>query len=768
MLMKSAAHGTLPEVRFLILRGDKRKALCQAPGTAVTFPGIPIHGNAQLLLGYGADDRMWNDETLHITFQVEAENGSGEKSLLFCDHIGPGEKCNQGRWLDAAIVLSDFTLRGGNTTAHRDAGIGKAELAEKMNVTGEWVLTEKTDLTGEVDPEGEVDLTRNADFTEKVDFTGEVDLTFSIYIDGNTSVLPVESMTGWSTLRIISEGRDVLVAPQEHANLILITIDTLRADHLGCYGYPPARTPVIDRFAEKNITFTRAFCHAPITTPSHASLFTSQYPFQTGLLNNTERLDTDAVTLAEAFQSRGYHTAGFVSLEVLNAFTGMAKGFDSYSGVTAPPYWKNAEEVNDEVFEWLDFHYEDPFFLWVHYSDPHEPYHSPNTPFAPILVMHESTAGVESIGTASCDLLKRIHFTLDPGVNFLHFYPHTTGGHLQNTGFNSAHLERDTFSKTRLEGISSSKTQGEVIPLQRKIQFRHVELFSTRPVTWEWARGWSGEHEAFYRSWRTLTSSKGTITVHNPAGTELSTTLQFLPVENLDLDTLVARYDGEISYADSCLGNLLTRIDELNLSSSTAIIITSDHGEGLGEHGLIGHIEQLYGNLLHVPLLVRVPEVQKARIVETCVRHVDLFPTIMELYHLPGSTHIEGVSLMPLIGGRITGWPSTNNTSFSTAHTLAETHPPEARRTLYSIHDGEWKLIIEPDTGQKELYHTTVDQRELTNVLADNRQKANDLEGILAGKIRGFCSERSANGSRAARIADALEALGYVGGKFDR
>src|SRR5512134_3132176 len=121
------------------------------------------------------------------------------------------------------------------------------------------------------------------------------------------------------------------VRPREGQNLLVITIDTLRADRVGAYGYREARTPHLDRLAAEGVLFEDATAQVPVTLPSHASLFTGLVPPTHGVRDNTYfRLDSEARTLAEILKERGYQTAAFVSAFVLDGSFGLGQGFDVY------------------------------------------------------------------------------------------------------------------------------------------------------------------------------------------------------------------------------------------------------------------------------------------------------------------------------------------------------------------------------------------------------------------------------------------------------
>ena len=167
-----------------------------------------------------------------------------------------------------------------------------------------------------------------------------------------------------------------------HPNVLLITLDTTRADHLGAYGNRRARTPNLDRLAAAGVLFERAITAAPLTLPAHASLLTGRYPFAHGVRNNGSfTLGESMPTLATALHDAGYRTAAFVSAFVLDHRYGLARGFDRYDDrlelerrggdtIAAAGAWL-AETARDPR----------PFFLWVHLYDPHDPY-DPPPPFA--------------------------------------------------------------------------------------------------------------------------------------------------------------------------------------------------------------------------------------------------------------------------------------------------------------------------------------------------------------------------------------------------
>jgi arylsulfatase A-like enzyme len=175
------------------------------------------------------------------------------------------------------------------------------------------------------------------------------------------------------------------------ANLLLVTLDTTRPDRIGVYGNGDIETPYLDGLAREGVVFSRAFATAPTTLPTHASILTGLYPPRSGArANGIFTLGADHVTLAESLGSAGYVTAAFVSSFVLNSKFGLAQGFDVYDDELDPEAAKRmrdperrADATTDRALAWLASQPRRPFFLWVHYYDPHSEYEPPS-PYAEI------------------------------------------------------------------------------------------------------------------------------------------------------------------------------------------------------------------------------------------------------------------------------------------------------------------------------------------------------------------------------------------------
>ncbi len=194
--------------------------------------------------------------------------------------------------------------------------------------------------------------------------------------------------------------------PPEAPNLILVVLDTVRADHLGCYGYERGTSPSLDAFASGATLFTRAMAASPWTVPTHASYFTGLYPFEHGARTYANRLPreivyplhTNQITLAEILRIEGYRTAAFIAnAGYLSPYFQLDQGFDAY--VCEALY---SDRLNERIFEWLEEHGGERFFLFINYIDAHRVY---NTAPRPGLL---ETPAVQDKGELLSELVKRV------------------------------------------------------------------------------------------------------------------------------------------------------------------------------------------------------------------------------------------------------------------------------------------------------------------------------------------------------------------------
>jgi arylsulfatase A-like enzyme len=442
-------------------------------------------------------------------------------------------------------------------------------------------------------------------------------------------------------------------APRPRLNVLLITIDALRADHLGVYGYPRPTSPNIDRLAGQSVTFRRAASQWPLTSPSFAAMMSSTYGRTNGLIRNTaQRMPDRPLMLAELLKAGGYSTWAAVGNVNLARFFNFDQGFDTYRELWRREDEKKTERTTEEGLDLLKQASADrPFFLWLHFFDPHARYEPPK-PFDGMFVGDRYFDG-------------------------------------------SWRVPLNSQQEEDLGGISSKVSLGRE------------------------------DRVAYY----------------------------------------VAQYDAEIRYVDEQVGLLLKALEEHGLAGNTLIVLTSDHGESLGDHNyFFEHGRFPYDDCVHVPLIVRAPGAAGAgRTVRSPVQSIDIVPTILDLAGLPADPQAEGKSLRPLLRGeRPTGdrWD------------YAFTESGFALDYQRSITSERYKLVYVPDAGNRrimqgrelELYDLEADPGETRNVIDERPEVAALLKRQLwrwmanGGPVAPPPAEVRVEG----QAEEQLRSLGYI------
>lgn len=387
-------------------------------------------------------------------------------------------------------------------------------------------------------------------------------------------------------------------------NVLIVTIDTLRADRLGVYGATNVATPNLDRLAREGAWAPQADVHVPLTRPSHVSLFTGRYPAEHGVRDNVAPpLAADVPLLSERFQRAGFATAAFIASVVLEKQSGLARGFDQYFDQLPPGTDRRpGDQVVAEAIDWMKG--KPKSFAWVHLYDPHAPY-------------------------------------VPPG--------------------------------------------------------RYATEYADRP------------------------------------------------------------YDGTVAWCDELIGRLVEALKQAGVLDNTLVIVTSDHGEALGQHGEDVHGYFVYEATLRVPLIFRGPGVRPGTRIEGVARTVDLFPTIVEMAALgDGGSAVSGRSLAPsLQGRRVSDEPS-----------FGESLMPLLQygwSDLRAVRDGRWKYILAP---KQELYDLDRDPGELHNLADAEPARVRALRGSIEARLK---TEGTAARTETAaagippELLERLGALGYVG-----
>lgn len=457
--------------------------------------------------------------------------------------------------------------------------------------------------------------------------------------------------------RPASESAPAGDAPPTHPNIVLISIDTLRADHLGCYGYPRDTSPRIDALARAGVRFEHAYAQASWTLPSHMCLMTSQYPHVHGVQRESQSLADAGLTLAEVLSRGGYHTAAFISWIYVSRKFGFAQGFDEFVELLPPKDQIDnattaafkAEEVSDRAVRWLDKRPADrPFFLFVHYFDPHIDY-DPPPPF-------DALFDRDHAGRASGK-----YAWLSPYIKELHQQP-------------------------------------------RRIAPR-------------------------------------------------------------DLEHVVALYDGEIRYVDTYVGQLLDALQQKVGLENCLIVLTSDHGEELDDHGSMeGHQWTLYEEVVRVPLIIRPPGRRPAAaVVETPVELIDVATSLLAQVGISPPDAFQGGNVFDL-----------TDRGFESPRPLFGEIQRHNRRQF--VRSGRYKLIHTDDIGKNsrgvpvvagsELYDLSTDPRETRDLASQNAELVRTLTADLE-RMQVLVPESGSAAPQPAGLSEIerrqLESLGYVG-----
>ncbi len=497
-----------------------------------------------------------------------------------------------------------------------------------------------------------------------------------------------------------------------HSNVVLIVVDTLRADYLGAYG-GEVETPNMDALAERGVLFEHAYSHVPITVPSHSSMFTSLIPTQHAALNNGSILGEHHSTLAELMRTSYRSTTGFVSLGVLKSEFGVAQGFDRYYDDFESDWWKSAGEVNADLLPWLDRQPSEPFFLWAHYSDPHEPYTPPGRLY-PILNAQDGDA-------------------LDVDI--------TADG-------KTVGIELDWPTGTTDINLSSTSARPNV---------RIQNLRATGQLVATCSDGCT-ERRPNPSAIEYVIQLPATIRVTNPTENVVSGSVRFRVSERLsNIEETRVRYREEVEYVDQEIGRLLTAVGDAATGSDTLVILTADHGEDLGLHGPPGHVSRLYDTVLRVPLIMSWPgQLPEGVVVSDPVSHIDLLPTIADLLNIRDLSVRSGRRLTPLLD------PTRQDSEIIPI--VAETFKPESPRDRKALISDRFKLILTPEDSLEELYDLRTDPNEQQNLVSDHAETTATLTKILLARLA-EAESRATSSEQQALTEEQLErlrSLGYV------
>ena len=495
-------------------------------------------------------------------------------------------------------------------------------------------------------------------------------------------------------------------------NLLLIVVDTLRADFLGVYG-ADIETPTVDGLAARGVLFAKARSHIPITGPSHSSLFTSLLPMEHGVLNNAQELGDGFPILAESMRSSGRQTAAVISLGVMQRQFGFDRGFDYYGDGFPRDWMKNAAEVTDEALALADGALANPYLLWAHYSDPHEPYAPANLDYPRVeLRLDGERVGEIDVGGRG----NRFNLDLPPGASEFEFVP----------------LDPEPGRSYRFDTLRLDNAAIEIEPLDgwvmREKRIGAPTYQSTLPAT---------------------------LQLTNPTGETVSTGLLLTCKQKLRLPEIRQRYAQEVEYADREIGRLLDGLDARGMMDNTLVVVVSDHGEGLGNHKHIGHVSQVYDSLLHVPMVFTWPgRLPQGLVIDEPVSLVDVYPTIAELLEISGPEGTSGLSLTPLFRGE----------PIIERGFLLATYPPESASSKRAIVLDGHKFIHSWNAKREwvELYDVVNDPEELEDLAKTRPEIVERLRAELQRRLAEISEGSSVEAALTEEDKAQLRALGYL------
>jgi len=519
---------------------------------------------------------------------------------------------------------------------------------------------------------------------------------------------------------IISTESCKLLKQDVPLNVILITLDTQRADYISAFDSTNISTPYIDSLTKKGIFFTNCYSPIPITVPAHGSLFYSLLPHELALYNNGQIFNNEKklTSLAQTFKKKGYQTAGFISLGVLSAEFQLADGYDTYIDRHPEDRWYlHAEEVNERVFPWLDKNRENRFFIWIHYSDPHDPYAPPSLP--PDLRVFFN----DQLYTELC-LQKEEHlsmrFKLQEGVNTIEYVvlnPYPDSRDEFRMSLNDVRFTTSKDIRIKFEGLNVVN-KDEQLSLLIKEQGR-IRIENSGDLE-------EFQMEAFGRTYL-LTQEK------------------------------IQAYRQEVEYMDLQIGRLIKKLEQRELMDNSMVVIVGDHGEGLGDHRTLlgdphfGHIHYLYTEYLKVPLIFYNPYwKERGSKRSDCATILDIAPTILAAMGWKKLPFHKGFDLKETQGER-------NQVLFG------ETFRPESTRDRFSGFQYPWHLIFTPGRDQYELYNVSEDPVEQTNLFAQKKEdhSIKELQKIVKSHALKILSQKKEI-ELDPKSLEMLKSLGYI------
>ncbi len=454
-------------------------------------------------------------------------------------------------------------------------------------------------------------------------------------------------------------------------NIVLIFIDTLRADHLSLYGYFRKTSPNIDRLAEKSIIFERNFSTISYTNASFMSILTSLYPSSHGVLEIfKDKLSAGVKTLAQTLQVYGYKTVWFGPLRDhhLDPRTGFGQGIEEF--VDVPLVLDDqSDQLKNNLCDWLDRNKNKKFFLNLHTYKAHSPYF-PLTKYKEKFIKEKRKGIIET----RQEYRNRLSDVFEKDIS------RVLSG---KKGVITEYFGEDLVSELIASGLLNAGLS------YNKQEEKIKRFFSSKKKRANWIN-----LQEYYAYWSAI----------DFAGPADNTYIQAL------YDASILEFDEEV------IGPVIEKLKALKLYDKTIIIVTADHGEEFYEHKGYSHGATLYDEVTYVPWIMRVPWIKHQLRVKELSQTVDIMPTLLDLLGIPIPHEAQGKSWADFI----------NNKSSLPLHKYVFGQHSE----MSSIRSKEWKFILYKN-GRKELYYLISDPKEQQNVYSQNQKISFTLESQL-------------------------------------
>lgn len=413
------------------------------------------------------------------------------------------------------------------------------------------------------------------------------------------------------------------LAIKNKPNIILITLDALRADHVGCYGYPKNTTPFIDELSKKSLIFKNCIAQSGSTVQALSALLTSKFVYLDAVVGEQFVLGKRYVTLAEFLRSKGYFTIAIVGHYYVKRKFGFDRGFDYYDD--------NFKSIRNacEFLEAIKKAFESRiikkkiFFMWMHMREPRPPFE--------------------------------------------------LGGYKYINEFYT--------------------------PFVGDMQSKVYEMYNKK-----------------------------------------------IEMSNKGIHELIARYDSNIKFVDENLKAIFQFFSTKNLLKNSIIIITSDHGESLGEHDIFNH-NHLYYGILRVPLIIKISGM-KSRVINSPVSSIDIFPTILDILG-----YDSYVSRLKLRGRSLLGKRNSKDIQFS------------EYSNSYSLIQSDWRLFID-ELNNAMLFNIKTDPQESHNLIDAHKDRYSslfsELQNVLKSKTKDSTTEINRKEILNSEDVEVLKSLGYL------